>query len=106
MRGNRHRLFYNMMVRILFYGLFFVGPCALTESHALYIRMKPKYAAADDNTENEKAYQEYRRKIALFDAVGISAFGVWFVWLCLAVVGKIRCVVHERRLTQKCHKGE
>lgn len=95
-----------MMVRVLFYGLFLVGPCSLTESHALYIRMSQKCAVADITTENEMADQERRRRIALLDAVGISAFGVWFAWLCLAVAGKIRCFVHERGVRQKCHSGD
>lgn len=106
MSVNRHSFLRNMMVRVLFYGLFLVGPCSLTESHALYIRMKQPYAVADSTPENEMTDQERRRKIALLDAVGISAFGVWFAWLCLAVAGKIRCLVHARGVGQKCHSGD
>lgn len=106
MNGNRHGFLRNMIVRILFYGLFFVGPCALTESHSLYVRMRPKCAVAESATENEKANQECRRKIALLDAVGISAFGIWFAWLCLAVAGKMRRIVHAKRLIRKCGGGD
>lgn len=106
MSVNRHSFFRNMMVRVLFYGLFLVGPCSLTESHSLYIRMSQKCAVADSTTENEMTDQERRRRIALLDAVGISAFGVWFAWLCLAVAGKMRCFVHERGVRQKCHSGD
>ena len=62
-----------MMVRILFYDLFLVGLCALTESHALYTRMKQECAVTDGSSANKNTYQEFRRKIALLDAVGISA---------------------------------
>lgn len=106
MSGNRHGFLRNMIVRILFYGLFLVGPCCLTESHSLYIRMRPKCAVADSAAENERTNQECRCKIALLDAVGMSAFGIWFVWLCLAVVGKMRRIVHARRLTRKCRSGD
>lgn len=106
MSGNRHGFLRNVIVRILFYGLFFVGPCCLTESHSLYIRMRPRCAVAENFNENENANQECRRKIALLDAVGMSAFGIWFVWLSLAVAGKIRCVIHARRLSRKCHSGD
>ena len=88
-----------ILVRILFYGLFFVGPCALTESHALHTRMKQKSALVDSVNANEKPHQEFQRKIALLNAVGMSAIGLWFVWLGFAVVWQIKRVVQERRTT-------
>lgn len=94
-------VFRSIMIRLLFYGLFFVGPCALTESHALYTRMKQKCALTDDTNVNEKTYQEFRHKIALLDAVGISAFGIWFVCLGFALGGQIKRIAKakERRST-------
>ena len=98
MSKDRHIFFHSTMVRILFYGLFLVGPCALTESHALYTRMKQECAVTDGASANKNTYQEFRRKIALLDAVGISAFGLWFAWLGLALGGQIKHIVQERRL--------
>ena len=69
------------MVRILFYGLFLVGPCALSESHALHIRMKQKCVLTDDPNASERTCQEFQCKAALLDAVGMSAIGLWFAWL-------------------------
>ena len=89
------------MVRILFYGLFFVVPCALTESHALHIRMKQENVSESCGSASEKACQEYRRKIVLLDTVGLSAFGLWVIWLCFAFGGQIIRVVHERRSMRK-----
>ena len=94
---NRLMFFRNMMVRILFYGLFFVGPCALTESHTLHVRMKQNCVLTDSVNANEKTHQEFQRKIALLDAVGFSAIGLWFVWLGFAVVWQIKRIVQERR---------
>ena len=99
MSNNRCVFFRNIMIRLLFYGLFFVGPCALTESHALHTRMKQKSALVDSVNANEKTHQEFQRKIALLDAVGMSAIGLWFVWLGFAVVWQIKRVVQERRAT-------
>ena len=97
MSKDRHIFFHSTMVRILFYGLFLVGPCALTESHTLHVRMKQKCVLTDGANANEKTYQEFWRKIVLLDAVGISAFGLWFVWLGLALGGQIKRLVQERR---------
>ena len=95
--NNRTSFSKAILVRILFYGLFLVGPCALTESHALYTRMKQECAVTDGASANKNTYQEFRRKIALLDAVGISAFGLWFLWLGFAVGGQIKRLVQERR---------
>ena len=100
MSKNRHSFFRNMMVRILFYGLFLVGPCALTESHAQYIRMKEKSSWADGVNENEKVCQEYKHKIALLGAIGILALGLWFAWFGFAFWGQIIHIMKERRSTQ------
>ena len=101
MRTNRHRFSRGMVVRILFYGLFLVGPCALTESHALYIRKKQKSVSESCGIVNEKACQESSRKIVLLDTLGVSAIGLWVIWLCFAFGGQIIRVVHERRSMRK-----
>ena len=98
MSKNRHVFFRGMMVRILFYGLFLVGPCALTESHALHVRMKQKCPIVDDKATDGETYREYHRKEKLLDIVGMSAFVLWFAWLGLALGGQIKHIVQERRL--------
>ena len=90
MSKNRHGFFRSMMIRMLFYGLFLVWPCALTESHTLHVRMKQKCVLTDGANANEKSRQEFKRKSALLDAVGMSAFGLWFVWLGFAFWGQER----------------
>ncbi len=99
--NKNHSVFFRVtMVRILFYGLFLVGPCALTESHALHVRMKQERALTDGANAKEKTYQEFQRKIACLDAVGMSAIVLWLAWLGFAFVWQIRRVVHERRSTR------
>ena len=100
MSKNRRRLFRSMMVRILFCGLFLVGPCALSESHALHIRMKQKCALTDGANAKEMTCQEFQRKIALLDAVGMSAIGLWLAWLGFAFAWQMRRVAQERRTTR------
>lgn len=87
MRKHRKSPIAGLITRILFYGLFLVGPCALTESHTLHVRMKQKCVLTDSANANEKSRQEFKRKIALLDAVGMSAPGLWFVWLGFAICG-------------------
>ncbi len=96
MSKNRRRFFRSMMVRILFCGLFLVGPCALSESHALHIRMKQKCALTDDANANERTCQEFQRKIAFLDAIGMLAISLWLAWLGFAFVWQIRRVVQDR----------
>lgn len=88
----------GLITRIFFYGLFFVGPCALTESHALHVRMKQKCPTVDDKATDGETYREYHRKEKLLDIVGMSAFVLWFAWLGLALGGQIKHIVQERRL--------
>ena len=52
----------GLITRIFFYGLFFVGPCALTESHALHVRMKQKCPIVDDKATDGETYREYHRR--------------------------------------------
>ena len=88
MRKHRKSPIAGPITRILFHGLFLVGPCALTESHTLHVRMKQKCVLTDGANANEKSRQEFKHKIALLDAVGMSTFGLWFVWLGFAFWGK------------------
>ena len=100
MRKFHKSLIAGLITRIFFYGLFFVGPCALTESHALHVRMKQKCPIVDDKATDGETYREYHRKEKLLDIVGMSAFVLWLAWLGFAFVWQIRRVVHERRSTR------
>ena len=97
MNKNRHIVFRGIIARILFYGLFFVGPCALTESHALHVRMKQECPIVDGKATDGETYREYHRKEKLLDIVGMSAFVLWFAWLGLALGGQIKRLVQESR---------
>ena len=98
MRKFHKSLIAGLITRIFFYGLFFVGPCALTESHALHVRMKQKCPIVDGKATDGETYREYHRKEKLLDIVGMSAFVLWFAWLGLALGGQIKHIVQERRL--------
>ena len=98
MRKHRKSPIAGLITRILFYGLFLAGPCALTESHALHVRMKQKCPIVDDKATDGETYREYHRKEKLLDIVGMSAFVLWFAWLGLALGGQIKHIVQERRL--------
>ena len=97
MNKNRHIFFRGIIARILFYGLFFVGPCALTESHALHVRMKQECPIVDGKATDWETYREYHRKETLLDIVGMSAFVLWFAWIGLALGGQMKRLVQERR---------
>ena len=62
MRKHRKSPIAGLITRILFYGLFLAGPCALTESHTLYVRMKQKCVLTDGANANEKSRQEFKRE--------------------------------------------
>ena len=98
---SKCRLYRGVIVRLLFYGLFLVGPCTLTESHALHTLMKQKRFQPDGGIVDEKSYQKCQRKVRMLDAIGASAIIVWFAWLGLAVAASIKNIIHERRLTRK-----
>lgn len=104
MRKHRKSAIAGLITRILFYGLFLVGPCALTESHTLHVRMKQKCDLADGANASEKKRQEFKRKITVLDAVGMSAFGLWFMWLGFALWGQIKHIMQERQ-SMRNHKS-
>ncbi len=97
---GKFRVSRDLTTRILFYGLFFVGPCALTESHALHIRKKQECSSSMGEVANEETRQEWHSNITTLDVIGFSAIGAWLVWLCLALIQKVLQLAHKRRSTQ------
>lgn len=89
---HKGRLCRSVIVRLLFYGLFLVGPCAMSESHVLYVRAEQKSAKNGDEIANAKAYRECRSRARALYIIGMTAFVTWTVWLGLAVAWKITAV--------------
>ena len=77
--------------RILFYGLFLVGPYCLIESHSHYIKSKPTHSAAVASRERD----EEKNRALVLDRIGISAFAVWSLWLIIVLGCKIRDAVRR-----------
>jgi len=80
---------HGCVVRILFYGLFLLGPFILTESHGIYVRSKNESLEIEDAVIRENVRNEYKRKVKILDVLGVSCFGVWFVWLMVLVSMKL-----------------
>ena len=80
-RRNKMRV---ILIRIVFYGLFFVGPSFLSESHATHVRMNVAMSEAPDcrRAEIQEAYQTREHTLKW---LGIGCCGIWFVWLVLAL---------------------
>lgn len=77
------------LVRVVFYGLFLMGPCILAESHTIYVKSRCECLKIEDAAVRERALDECMRKVRLMDRFGISFFGAWFVWLMAATFMKL-----------------
>lgn len=77
------------LVRILFYGLFLLGPYILTESHSLYVKAKNECAITENVLIREIAQSEYKQKVRFLDCLGVSCLGVWFFWLVALIFMKL-----------------
>jgi len=77
------------LARILFYGLFLLGPYILTESHSLHVKAKCECLKTENAVIRERAQNEYKRKVRFLDCLGVSCFGVWSVWLMVLVFAKL-----------------
>ena len=93
------------LVRILFYGLFLLGPYILTESHSLYVKAKCECLKIENVAIRERAQNEYKRKVRFLDCLGISCFGAWFIWLMALVVIKAIQTFNSRRLFRTMAQG-
>ena len=89
------------IVRVLFYGLFLLGPYILTESHSLYVRAKRECLKIEDVAIRERAQNEYKWKVRFLDCLGISCFGVWFAWLMVMICMKLIQARNIRRELSK-----
>lgn len=103
---GKYKLSRGLMIRILFYGLFLVGPCALTESHSLYIRMKQECSLPREDVVKEETCREWRRTITMLDTIGFSAISVWFAWLSIASARKILQALHRSRSPRTCKSSQ
>ena len=75
--------------RVLFYGLFLMGPYILSESHSLYVKAKNECAMIENISIRETAQREYKQKVSRLDCLGVSCFGVWFIWLMVLIFMKL-----------------
>lgn len=75
----------KIISRILFYGLFLVGPWCLTEAHSHYVRSTRTRSASVTLHEHDEEWE----KTILLDRIGMSAFTVWSLWLMIALGFKI-----------------
>lgn len=77
------------LARIFFYGLFLLGPYILTESHSLYVKDKCECLKIENVTIRERAQSECKKKARFLDCLGVSCFGVWFIWLMVLILIKL-----------------
>lgn len=93
-----------ILIRIMFYGLFLIGPSFLSESHATHVRMNVAMSEAPDCKKSE-IREAYQTKEHTLKWLGIACCGIWFVWLVLAlcyhVSGMAMVFVRKRNSDQK-----
>ena len=87
--SKRKSIVQNVIVRILFYGLFLLGPCIMTEAHAVYGKMIKECSQVEDDDSKRKIYDKYRHSIRTLDILGASCFCLWLLWLFSATIFKI-----------------
>ncbi len=73
-------------IRILFYGLFLLGPCILTESHIIHVRMQKECSVIKDESLRMELTKKYNQWICVLDIIGGACLCLWMVWL-LGVTG-------------------
>ncbi len=91
MKDNLHRksILRAIILRILFYGLFLLGPFILTESHVLHIRMQQESSLATNDRLRMELRKKYKPWIYTLDIIGTSCFCLWMAWLLCAIGFKI-----------------
>lgn len=87
--SKRKSIVQNVIVRILFYGLFLLGPCIMSEAHAVYGKMIKECSQVEDDDSKRKIYDKYRYRIRALDILGASCFCLWLLWLFSATAFKI-----------------
>ncbi len=95
-RMNKTR---SWLVRICFYGLFLLGPCLLSESHAIYVQGKIAASESPAGIDKEASLKQYRTRECAMKWAGIGCSLVWIVWLAAAVVMKL-CPTRSLKCTQ------
>ena len=72
-------------VRILFYGLFLLGPFVLTESHVIHVRMQQESSLAANDSLRMELRKKYKPWIYALDIIGVSCFCLWMAWILCAI---------------------
>jgi hypothetical protein len=82
-------IFKTVVVRILFYVLFLIGPFILTESHVIHVRMQRECSLAANDSLRTEVRKKYKSWICALDIIGASCSCLWVVWLLCAIGFKI-----------------
>lgn len=98
---HRKSIFKMVMIRVLFYGLFLLGPYILTESHIIHVRMKKESSMIADDSSRMELTKKYERWICVLDATGMACFCLWTVWLLCATGHKIAKLVKENHFKER-----
>lgn len=77
------------LTRLCFYGLFFAGPCLLSDAHAIYVKKKILLSEQSIEMGQDEAIRRYDTKECVMKWVGIGCSLVWIVWLTAAVAIKL-----------------
>lgn len=93
MRPFRRSKLHSWVIRIFFYGLFFAGPCFLTEAHSNYARRQHECSLTDDFNIKKYIHDKYYTRERLLSVLGFSCIGIWVVWLAAAFVIKMNQAV-------------
>ena len=90
-KDNLHKkpILKAVIIRILFYGLFFLGPYVLTESHAIHVRMQKECSVIADDSLRIELTKKYERWVCVLDIIGGTCLCLWMVWLLCAMGHKI-----------------
>ena len=86
---DRKSILKVVIIRILFYGLFLLGPYILTESHIIHVRMQKECAVIKDDNLRMELTNKYKRWICALDIIGGACLCFWMVWLFGATGYKI-----------------
>lgn len=82
----------TLIVRIVFYGLFLLGPMLLSWGHVFHIKAKQRNQELSGLVSVEGyANNPYVNYCAICDSLGAVCAGCWFLWLWCTIVAKSTC---------------
>ena len=80
----------DVLVRVAFYLLFFMGPFFLTEGHRYHVKAKERESQQDMLLARDGYYENpYWEKHWLCDFLGVVCLGSWSLWLWSAFLFKL-----------------